>query len=257
MKDFGKRVSSGVLGILLLIYIVNKGGISLSISLLIISIIGLSEFYKAAKNIKLQPLELVGYLSCILLFLPDFFEAIQLDLILTIIILILLIALLFMKEKNISSIGVTLVGIIYIPFLLFHIKLLENTKYIWLIFIIAFSTDTFAYLVGCSCGRKKLCPTISPNKTVEGSIGGILGSIALTVIYSLFVKIEPIWKIIILTMFTSIMSQLGDLVASRMKRITGIKDFGNIIPGHGGIIDRFDSIIFTAPVIYYFVRYLF
>jgi phosphatidate cytidylyltransferase len=257
VKDFGKRVSSGVLGILLLIYIVNKGGISLSISLLIISIIGLSEFYKAAKNIKLQPLELVGYLSCILLFLPDFFEAIQLDLILTIIILILLIALLFMKEKNISSIGVTLVGIIYIPFLLFHIKLLENTKYIWLIFIIAFSTDTFAYLVGCSCGRKKLCPTISPNKTVEGSIGGILGSIALTVIYSLFVKIEPIWKIIILTMFTSIMSQLGDLVASRMKRITGIKDFGNIIPGHGGIIDRFDSIIFTAPVIYYFVRYLF
>lgn len=257
MKDLGKRVSSGFIGILLLIFIVNRGGLYLSLSIFLVSIIGLREFYNSMKNINLKPIEFIGYLGVILLFFSNFVSFIKLDFFITAIILILLITLLLNKEIDLPSLGVTLIGILYIPFLLFHIKYLENTKYIWLIFIIAFGTDTFAYLAGNMFGRKKLCPKISPNKTVEGSIGGIIGSVIVVVIYSFIMAIDPIWKVIILTIFTSIISQLGDLVASRVKRVTGIKDFGNLIPGHGGIIDRFDSIIFTAPVIYYFVRYLF
>ncbi|WFA09768.1 phosphatidate cytidylyltransferase [Tissierella sp. Yu-01] len=257
MKDLGKRVSSGFIGILLLVFIVNRGGLYLSLSIFLVSIIGLREFYNSMKYINLKPYELIGYLCSILLFFSNYIPIIQLDFIITAIILILLILLLLNKEIDLPSIGVTLIGILYIPFLLFHIQYLENTKYIWLIFIIAFGTDTFAYLAGNMFGRKKLCPKISPNKTVEGSIGGIIGSVIVVVIYSFIVAINPIWKVIILTVCTSIVSQLGDLVASRIKRVTGIKDFGNLIPGHGGIIDRFDSIIFTAPVIYYFVRYLF
>lgn len=257
MKDLGKRVPSGLIGILLLIFIVNRGGLYLSLSIFLVSIIGLREFYNSMKYLNLKPYEVVGYLVSVLLFLSNYFANIQLDFVITAIILILLISLLLNEEVNIPSIGVTLIGILYIPFLLFHIKYLEYTKYIWLIFIIAFGTDTFAYVAGNMFGRKKLCPKISPNKTVEGSIGGILGSVIIAVIYSYIMDIDPIWKVIILTVLSSIVSQLGDLVASKIKRITGIKDFGNIIPGHGGIIDRFDSIIFTAPVIYYFVRYLF
>jgi len=255
VKGLGKRLSSGILGILLLILVVNKGGLYLSTSIFIISIIGLREFYKAMNNLNFKPSELAGILSTISIFIAYLLPEITLDFVITAIIIILLIFILFKKDSNLADVGITLLGILYVPFLLFHVSYLDGTKYIWLIFIIAFGTDTFAYFAGNLFGKRKLCPKISPNKTIEGSIGGILGSLALTIIYSVLMNITPIWKLVILSIITSIISQIGDLVASRIKRITGIKDFGDIIPGHGGIIDRFDSIILTAPVIYYFVRY--
>lgn len=257
MKDLGIRAFSALIGIILLIFIVNEGGIFLSLSIFLISLIGLSEFYNTMKKINLKPVKIIGYLASVLLFLNSLEFDIDLNLIFTIIILLSLLLLLFNKNTNIPSIGVTLIGVLYIPFLLFHISLLEGTKYIWLIFIIAFGTDTFAYITGNLFGKHKLSPEISPNKSVEGAIGGVLGSLFVTVIYSLMVGIESIFLIIILSIFTSIMSQIGDLVASKIKRITGIKDFGNLIPGHGGVLDRFDSILFTTPVVYYFVKYLF
>lgn len=104
--------------------------------------------------------------------------------------------------------------------------------------------------------KKKLCPKLSPNKTIEGSIGGILGSILLTTIFSKYFYLTPLWKNILLSIIASIMAQIGDLTASKIKRETGIKDYGYIMPGHGGILDRFDSILFTAPVVYYCVKYL-
>lgn len=255
MKGLGTRLSSGLLGILFLILIVNKGGLFLSTFIFIISLIGLSEFYKAMNNLNLKPSVFVGILSTISIFIAHLLPGITLDFVMTAIIIMFLIFILFKKDSNLADAGITLLGILYVPFLLFHISYLDGTKYIWLIFIIAFGTDTFAYFAGNLFGKRKLWPKISPNKTIEGSIGGILGSLALTMIYSELMNITPIWKLVVLSILTSIISQIGDLVASRIKRITGIKDFGNIIPGHGGIIDRFDSIILTAPVIYYFVRY--
>ena len=207
------------------------------------------------RKINQKPNDLVGLYSSIIIFLNSIMPNITIDFVVTTIILILLIYFLFNKNSNVASIGTTLFGIFYIPFLLFHVSYLDGTKYIWLVFIIAFGTDTFAYFAGNLFGKNKLCPKISPNKTIEGSIGGVLGSLILTIIYSMFMNIGPLWKLSILSIVTSIISQIGDLVASRIKRETGIKDFGNIIPGHGGIIDRFDSIILTAPVIYYLVRY--
>ncbi|MDD2446097.1 MAG: phosphatidate cytidylyltransferase [Tissierellia bacterium] len=257
MKDLGIRFFSALLGIILLIFIVNNGGLYLSISILLISLIGLWEFYNAMHKINLKPIRVIGYLATILFFISSLQYNIQLSFIFTLTIILSLITLLFNRDVDIQSIGVTLLGIIYIPFLLFHVKSLEGTKYIWLIFIIAFGTDTCAYFAGNMFGKKKLSPEISPNKTVEGSIGGIFGSVILTLIYSVLVDISLISEVIILTLFTSIIAQIGDLIASKIKRITGIKDYGNLIPGHGGILDRFDSIILTAPVVYYFVEYLF
>lgn len=101
----------------------------------------------------------------------------------------------------------------------------------------------FAYIFGNLFGSKKLGSKLSPNKTIEGSLGGILGSLILSIIL-LNILNQGQWKIIVLSNLASIMAQLGDLTASRIKRITGIKDYGYIMPGHGGILDRFDSIIF-------------
>jgi phosphatidate cytidylyltransferase len=103
-------------------------------------------------------------------------------------------------------------------------------------------------------GKNKLSPTISPNKTVEGSIGGVIGSFVLTLIFSYLYAKNHMIKLLFLAVLGSLVSQSGDLVASKIKRYTGVKDYGRLIPGHGGILDRFDSIIVTTPVVYYFVR---
>lgn len=255
MSDLGKRVSSGIIGALLLIFVVNYGGILLSISLLIISMIGVREFYKAVKNIGYKPIINMGYLGSVIIFLSDVIPKLERDFALSAVLFIMLISILFNKEVELKDIGITLLGILYVPFMLFHISYLEGTKYIWLIFLIAFGTDTFAYFAGNLFGKNKLIPKVSPNKTIEGSIGGIIGSLIITIAFSYMFDIGDIWKVGIMSIITSVVSQFGDLVASKIKRTTGIKDYGKLIPGHGGILDRFDSIILTAPVIYYFVNY--
>jgi phosphatidate cytidylyltransferase len=253
VKDLSKRFFSGLVGLILLIFIVSKGGYLLSFAVYIVSIIGLREFYKAIEKVNIKPIYLIGYLGVTGLFINIMLENKYLGLIITLLIITLLI--LFITNKNISieDISITLLGIAYIPFLLFHIIYLDNSKYIWLVFIIAFGTDTFAYIAGNLFGKRKLCPKISPKKTIEGSIGGILGSTILLIIYSIYFNLNPMWKIILLSIVCSVIAQLGDLAASKIKRICGIKDYGSIMPGHGGVLDRFDSIIFTVPVIYYYI----
>ncbi|WP_353095274.1 phosphatidate cytidylyltransferase [Tissierella praeacuta] len=253
MKDLGKRLFSGLIGLVLLIFIVSKGGHLLSFAIYIVSIIGLREFYQAIEKIKIRPIYIIGYLGVTALFINTIFQNNYLGLLFSILIITLLILFVVNKNIRIEDVSMTILGIIYIPFLLFHIAYLDKTKYIWLVFIIAFGTDTFAYVAGNLFGKRKLCPKISPKKTIEGSIGGIFGTAILLIIYSLYFNLEPIWKIILLSIVCSIIAQLGDLVASKIKRVCGIKDYGFIMPGHGGVLDRFDSIIFTAPVIYYYI----
>ena len=117
-------------------------------------------------------------------------------------------------------------------------------------------TDSCAYFTGYACGRHKLAPTISPKKTIEGSIGGILGVIIILTAYALiaaniFNITANVASAVIIGLICGILSQLGDLCASIIKRENNVKDFGNIMPGHGGVMDRFDSFIFVAPVVYY------
>lgn len=255
MKELFKRLSSAIIGIIILLLIVSKGKLYLSLSIYIVSLVGLWEFYKAIKNINLKPIEYIGFFGATLLFISKVYPQLSLGFVITIITLYLLCLIIFNKEITLESISITILSICYIPFFLFHVSYLDGTKYIWLIFIIAFGSDTFAYIAGNLFGKNKLCPKISPKKTVEGSIGGILGSMILTTIFSLYFNLGPLWKILILSVLASITSQIGDLVASRVKRLAGVKDYGFIMPGHGGVLDRFDSILFTAPLIYYYIVY--
>jgi phosphatidate cytidylyltransferase len=166
------------------------------------------------------------------------------------------------KTVSVNEASLMLFGIAYIPFLLstlIEVSGLEGGRLLlWLVFVGAYSTDTFAYFSGVFFGKHKLCPEISPKKTVEGSVGGTLGCVVMLIIYG--VLLEKTFgqtinypKLAILGVLVAIISQIGDLTASIIKRKYGVKDYGSIFPGHGGILDRLDSIITTAPLVYIYI----
>lgn len=260
------RVLSAILGIPLILFVLYFKGLSLYLFVAAVSIVGLFEYYRAMRNININTNRIFGYITVIVYYLmfqmpitfdrPGFIVAFSVMALFTIEIIT--------QKHNISEISMTLLGIVYIPFLFSHLLFIEKLKYgsiiLWLPFLTAWFTDTFAYFVGIYMGRVKLCPSISPKKTVEGALGGIIGSIVLTTlsgfIINKFGADIGIIHFVITGFLCGVASELGDLAASYIKRYTGIKDFGNIIPGHGGIMDRFDSILFTVPVIYYYFSFI-
>ncbi|MBC7765992.1 MAG: phosphatidate cytidylyltransferase [Hyphomonadaceae bacterium] len=178
--------------------------------------------------------------------------------------LLFVIYLLRFKTITFGEIAIVFLSAVYISFFLAHIlftRLLPNGNIIILfIFAGAFMTDTFAYFSGMLLGKHKLCPSISPNKTVEGAIGGLLGVTVFFVILGSCVHVFGAYTInyinlTILGLLCGVTAQIGDLSASLIKRQYNIKDFGNIMPGHGGVLDRFDSLLFVAPTVYYFVLF--
>lgn len=159
----------------------------------------------------------------------------------------------FNKKVDIKKVSETVFIGTYVVFFMYHMMLLNNSEFVWLVYIIAFGSDTFAYFTGKLFGKNKLYPEVSPNKTIEGAIGGIIGSTILSIIYFNYLSINKYFYIIIFSVSASIFSMAGDLTASKIKREFGIKDFGYLLPGHGGIMDRFDSVLFVAPTVYYFI----
>jgi phosphatidate cytidylyltransferase len=255
------RVISALIGLPLLFFILIKGGALLTFSLIIVSILGLNEFYNATKNIGLKPFKLFGYLASIFLYLTfDRLRFSEIDLFVALL-LVFFLFFLINKKYTLKDYAFTLMGVAYIPLLFIYVqkvRSLPNGLYtVWLIFIISWITDTSAYFTGKFLGNHKLAPDLSPKKTIEGSVGGIMGAILASF---LFVWLFPQtsmtpYEAIIVGGIGSLMSQAGDLVASYIKRSCYIKDFGNIIPGHGGILDRFDSILLVSPYVYFVIKY--
>ena len=151
----------------------------------------------------------------------------------------------------------TITGIVYVGFFFYHlaaIGMLDNLKiFVWMVMITAFVTDTSAYFAGVFFGKHKMTPVISPKKTWEGAVGGVIGTIIVSGIFGFFFMKPMIVDCMIMGFLGAVISMFGDLTASIFKRKMGIKDYGNLIPGHGGILDRFDSVLFTAPMIYYYL----
>jgi len=157
-------------------------------------------------------------------------------------------------------------SLVYAPVMFSFVYLTRNLEYgiyfVWVIFISSWISDTFAYIVGMLLGKHPLAPVLSPKKSVEGSIGGIIGSVVCGGLFG-FILAENViggqnvtWVFALIGGIGSIISQIGDLAASAIKRNYEIKDYGKLIPGHGGIMDRFDSVIVTAPMIYFLFRIL-
>jgi len=275
------RVASAAVAIFLLIAVVFSGKTVIGISVFFVSIIAMYEYFKALENASYRPVKPVGYFSClyILLLSLEHFSFGSLNWIknvlssefLSLAVFIMLVAslscIVFLHRKyNIVDVAVTVFGVFYITFLFSFIVLIRNMEngffLVWLIFIGAFSTDTFAYFSGLLFGKHKLMPEISPKKTVEGAIGGMLGCTVATTLYGVYlissgnVSVISLYHYIVLGILCGVISQLGDWAASAIKRFVKVKDYGNIMPGHGGALDRFDSILFTAPVIYYYINFI-
>lgn len=163
--------------------------------------------------------------------------------------------------KNASiEIALTFFGVFYVGWMLFHLVLIkevpDGNKFLFLVFFITWMTDIGAYLIGTKWGRHKLSRGLSPNKTIEGSLAGLAFAVYSTFIYKwLFLPSVDLLSILTLGLIISLAGQIGDLSESLLKRSAGVKDSSNLIPGHGGVLDVFDSLIFSAPVAFYYLVY--
>ena len=162
---------------------------------------------------------------------------------------------------SVQSIAFTLLGVFYVGWLLSYVLLLrllsDGPYYVFYIFMVVWLGDAAALVGGTLMGRHKLAPVISPHKTVEGAVGGILGSLCGAILGGLWLLGHfPLRQCLAVGMILAVLGQLGDLSESLLKRSTGIKDSGLLIPGHGGILDKVDGILFGAPALYYYVLYV-
>jgi phosphatidate cytidylyltransferase len=161
------------------------------------------------------------------------------------------------QEKVLSSLGATIFSLLYIPFLISHVLLLfrvpSGRRWIFLLFFVVFSCDTGAYYVGHRWGRHKLWPAVSPGKTIEGAIGGFVSAVAMSLLIGtlLSLKMASVGFLLALGLVLAVVGQVGDLMESMLKRVSHVKDAGGILPGHGGLLDRLDSLIFAFPVVFY------
>lgn len=264
-----RRIVSAAIGIVILLAVLLlKNDIVFNIAVVIVSIIGLNEFYNSVRKVGIKPIELPGYICCLLLGLIGFIDSEKIFLP----VMILIIPILFfvfsaiyvfsqLKLKFID-VAVSIMGIIYIPLIMVFLILTWQMKngylFIWYIIGGAWMTDTFAYFIGIAIGKHKFSK-ISPNKSIEGCIAGLIGGAVFYGLYSYYLNTKQIAEIgeelniALMTFFgaiISIISQIGDFTASAIKRQCEIKDFSNIMPGHGGILDRFDSLIMISPFVY-------
>lgn len=251
------RTISALIALPLLFFILFKGGALLFFAAFLLSIIGQYEFYKAFSS-KYHVLKWAGYITSTAWYVGLFYDMPQdYYTFLIAVFLFLLLTLTMLHKKNIiMGSMVTFVGFFYVAFSLSHIIMiwkLDSNFFIWYPFIIAFVTDTFAYFTGKVIGSTPLIPTVSPNKTVEGSLGGVIACLVFSYAYARVFNPDFQLYAVFLGLVGSILSQIGDLIASKIKRLFDIKDFGKIMPGHGGVLDRFDSIIITMPLVYYFI----
>lgn len=255
-----QRIVTGIIGIIPVILILICNSLIVKIAVGVVSLYALHEMYLTIGIRKHLLLYITGMAFSIAFLCLGNINYI----LFTAVILLLFILLCKHKSVSVSDISITLFMVFYIVYTMSHITLTRELEfgniYIYVIFIGAFATDTFAYFTGVTIGKHKLCPEISPKKTIEGAVGGIIGAIICFLCIGLVVEYFSLgnvnyYLLTLLGLLCGIFSELGDLAASIIKRQYNIKDYGNILPGHGGIMDRLDSIIFIAPIVYYFVKY--
>ncbi len=263
-----ERTISAVVIVLVALAAILPGGIILAAVLYVVSIIGYLELTKACgvrKGEKRNGLEITG-IAAITCYYPVIYLVEDTSYAVMVIVLSMMammsVYVFAYPRFHADQVMAAYFSLIYAPVMLsfvFLTRQLDNGIYlVWMIFISSWISDTFAYLTGVMFGRHKLAPVLSPKKSVEGAVGGIAGA-ALTgalfgVLFRSAFEIEQI--VLILTVVGgagSVISQVGDLAASAIKRNHEIKDYGKLIPGHGGIMDRFDSVIFTAPITYFLI----
>ncbi len=253
---------SGIVLVAIAFVSVFFGGYLLYGVTLLISLIGMFEFFRAC-GLDRKLLTLVAYLAAIAFYinlnvnyLPD-----GMILIMGLLILLMFFYVFAYPRYHATDVALTFFGFFYVAVMLsyvYQIRLLDKGLYLtFLIFLCSWGCDTCAYCVGMLIGKHKMSPVLSPKKSIEGAVGGVVGAALLTAIYCVALRkwmetsTLEIIIIVAISAVAALISMVGDLTASAIKRNYDIKDYGHLIPGHGGILDRFDSMIITAPIIYY------
>lgn len=265
------RIISGTFLLIAAIFFLLFGGLPLLLILLFCSEVGLFEFYRATKVLPegkiFSPLSVTGYLLTGVFYFFLFWKndtEHMLFIAVSLIVITMMIYVFTFPKYHADQIAYCIFGFLYVPLMLsfvYRVRALEHGIFtVWLIFLASWVCDSCAYLTGMAIGKHKLAPVLSPKKSIEGAIGGILGSVLAGFLYSYFVLEKQLpgtmIGILIVCAVGAVVSQTGDLAASAIKRNHEIKDYGHLIPGHGGILDRFDSVIFTAPMIYFLIVFV-
>lgn len=269
-----KRILSALVAVPVTVVLVfYPGGMPFAALVGAVSLIAAHEFYHGVRRLGALPVEPVGLLAVVLFVVSArTYEIKEISSIFPAVLTLLLIVsfcveLIRRKRAPLVNVGATVLGAIYVGWLMMHLVVLrgihgtirvghytEETG-AWLVMftlICTWACDTGAFFVGRFCGKTKIAPNLSPNKTFEGSMGGFFGSLIAALITGWVIKL-PWHHTLALGSLFGVLCQLGDLSESAIKREIGVKDFGNVMPGHGGMLDRIDSLLFAAPVMYYYV----
>ncbi len=269
MNDFYKRTITGAIFVIVLIVAILIHPLAFFILFFFITLFGLNEFYNIFTKGNINPRKYLG-ISCglliyssVCLIASGFVNNAVLIIIIPVITFIFLIEIYHNNENPFLNIALTILGIIYIavPFALlvligFPVYNLKSycPHLILGLFILFWSSDTGAYLIGTSFGKHPLFPRISAKKSWEGLIGGIILTIIIAIIISHFFSELKITDWLIIALIVSLFGIWGDLTESMLKRSYNLKDSGNILPGHGGILDRFDSVLFAVPIVFLYLH---
>lgn len=264
---FKTRFISGAVLVVLAVAILYVGGYLTGAAMLALSMGGMGELLRVYK-LHNRPVGFVAYIAAALYYCLLFLDRQEYIIPLMIVFVLSVLALYvlcFPTYRDTDAMAAVL-AFFYVAFMLSYVYLIRELKYggglVVMLFICSWINDTCAYCVGVKLGKHKMTPKLSPKKSIEGLIGGIAGAALVAGIYGIFFSKYVYeldngpWIFALIGAIGAVIAVIGDLAASAIKRNNDIKDYGRLIPGHGGIMDRFDSMIFTAPVIYYCFVYM-
>jgi len=261
---FKTRLLSSIVILVVMLFLVITGGNILLVASAFLSVIAMMEFMRMVKIHKTL-LAVPGYVSVVLLYVLLFTDSMDKLVPLVVFFLLALMAVYvftFPKYRT-EQIVAAFFSFFYAGFLIsyvYQIRELDGGAFsVWLIFIAAWGSDVCAYCAGMLFGKHKAFPVLSPKKTWEGCIGGVIGAVVVAVLYCFamnfwFGQSFSALQFAVVCGCGAVISQIGDLAASAMKRNNEIKDYGKLIPGHGGVLDRYDSVIFVAPIVFYLLQ---
>lgn len=258
-----QRIITGVIAAALFLPVVIFGGFPFIIVTYILATIGLFELLRMKRLRVVSPEGMIGFVVLWLLLMPQQYEkelatfhGTKLGFLLLTSLLLLVYTVVTKNAFTFDEAGFIILSILYVGCGFYYFITIRSVGLAYIVYalFIIWATDIGAYFIGRAFGKRKLWPEISPNKTVEGSIGGVVCAALVAVVYQWTTNLfDSIGFVLVITIVLSIFGQLGDLVESAFKRHYGVKDSGNILPGHGGILDRFDSLLFILPILYFFI----
>ncbi len=265
---FMTRLCSSIVLVVLALVTILTGGYLLAAVLLFLAIIAFQELTRACglsgDGGKGAGIKVIGYVGITAYYLLMVFVEDRVYLFLALITILVAFMSLYVftfPKYRAEQIMCAFFCVAYAPVMLSFIYLVRELPYgvysVWMIFISSWICDTCAYAVGIAIGKHSLTPILSPKKSIEGAVGGVAGSALVGAAYAYFLVESVVseqkitWIFVLISAVGAVVSQVGDLAASAIKRNHDIKDYGKLIPGHGGVMDRFDSVIFTAPMIYF------